>query len=152
MSELIIAPEVQRLLPPDFIRSEIAALHARVKEVRLNHFLFSMKRGVASYDPSTQEILLDPNVTPSAICERINLKHPFLKLEEIEAWAYEFYHEIYHASCDPYVVRGEDYGDEWGAGCFARDKIFEFRKRGVQFCRILFKGEIIRVVQVKVGA
>jgi hypothetical protein len=152
MPELTIAPDVEPLLPSDFIRSEITRLNAKVKEVRLNHFLFSMKRGVASYDPETETILLDPNVTPTMICGRINLKHPFLKLEESEAWAFELYHELFHASHDPYVIRGEEYGDEYGAGCFARDKIFELRRRGVQFCRIFFKGEVVRVIQVKIGA
>ena len=109
-----------------------------------------MKRGIACYDPDTQEILLDPNVPPPMICERINKKFPFLKLQENESWAFELYHEIFHASRDPYVVRG--FGDEYGAAAFGRDRIFEMRRRGVEFCRIFLKGEIIRVIQVKMGA
>ncbi|MGA2517907.1 MAG: hypothetical protein ABSG44_15320 [Thermodesulfobacteriota bacterium] len=152
MPELTIDPNISRLLPPEFVRSEVTALNARVRVVRLNNFLYYSKKGIACYDPETQEILLDPNVPASKICERINLKHPFLKLQENEAWIYEFYHELFHASRDPYVIRGEEYGDEWGAGSFARDKIFELRKRGVQFCRIFFKGEIIGMIQMKIGA
>jgi len=114
---VVIDPEILKLFPAGFLENELRAF-PNVREIKANHFNYSLRNSFGYFCPEEFLIVLDPSVPPSLIAASTNKKHPELNLTKEEAFLWIFFHECYHS---------EKGAGEWSADNYAIKRIIELR-------------------------
>ncbi len=116
-----IDPRVEKILSLSFIQDELLRhSNLQLSEIGINNLLMERRNSWAAYIPADKKILFDSTVQPSVLRESYNRKWPEFCLQEGEAWACAFYHELKHAL-------GECSEDECNR--YAMQRILELRKK-----------------------
>jgi hypothetical protein len=118
-----IDPEIEKLFPRGFLESELKK-YPNVKEIKANHFNYSLRNSFGYFCPEEFLIVLDPSVPPSLIAASTNKKHPELNLTKEEAFPWIFFHECYHSE------RG---AGEWSADDYSIKRILQLRSERQKF-------------------
>jgi len=114
---ILIDPETEKLFPRGFLESELKK-YPNVKEIKANHFNYSLRNSFGYFCPEDGLIVLDPSVPPEIIAANTNRNHPELNLTEEEAFPWILWHELWHS----------EFGQgEWSADNFSNGKILERR-------------------------
>lgn len=130
---MIIDPEGGKILPIEFVRSEMIK-HPKIRAVRVNSFLYLVKKYWAAYDSESEEILLDPSVPLEHLVKVLNGKYSDLYIKSDEAWEMVFFHEAGHSLYGQDELKADEYAKkkfiEWRNE--TRKKIVEAIKEGVK--------------------